>query len=832
MGSRFHHGPPTPAPRRGRLLCAASSLPERPIATPVKRRSSLKRSHHHVDCLAVIDDPIAEFVTECLENLDRFEQGMLTLEREPGARGVLDDMFRAIHTIKGSSGFFDFNAVARVSHAGENLLSAMREGRMIPTPQSVSLLLEMSDVLRRLLNGGLAAGREPQSDDAGLIERLKVALRDGTSRGSTAAEEGSGPAGAPPVVATPAPATAELEPTVVEPSAGDDPEESTVAAADGPAVEPAPRDEPAAEAAPAAPTRAPEPAGAGERRGAVAEAGGETSSKTPGATLRVDVEVVDRLMDLAGEIVLARNQILRLAASTADSAYLAAAQRLNVITSELQERVMKTRMQPIGTVWSKFPRLVRDVSRMCGKDVRLEFSGGETELDKSVVESIKDPLTHIIRNSIDHGIERPEARVAAGKPAQGVVMMRAYAEGGQVIIEISDDGGGIDPDKVLRRAIERGLVSAEEAPRISQREILGMVFRPGFSTAETVSQVSGRGVGMDVVKTNLQKLGGIVDVDSTVGAGTTVRLTIPLTLAIVPALIVTCGHSRYAIPQSSLVELVNTRSGDNEHRIERIHESIVFRLRGDIIPIIDLSRELQVESARAARGSMNVAVLEVANGRFGLILDDISDTVEIVVKPLAAQLHSIAIFAGATILGDGSIALILDIPELARRAALRDAGDRGDVAKPNLTRGGEQRMAAVVARMSSGMQTAIPMDQITRLERIPRSRMEWGDGRRVVQYRGNLMWCLDLGEQLGLGMGTDEEREFADMIVIEAGEQPIGLMVEQVLDVVDLDLSTMTPSARPGYLGAAVVFGRVTDVVNLRMVLMSLGLYPEVADAA
>jgi two-component system chemotaxis sensor kinase CheA len=787
----------------------------------------------------VSDDPISEFVTECLENLDRFEEGMLTLEREPTARAVLDDMFRAIHTIKGSSGFFDFNAVARVSHAGENLLSAMREGRMVATAQSVSLLLEMADVLRRLLTGGLAAGREPPSDDSDLIERLKIALRDGAASGA----KGGGPptsATSPPTDATTSPPHATADPpsaqvvlavsaTIVPTATEDAAAEVPDAPTDSPAS-PEPSASQAATPTEAAPT-AQSPASresAGEPS-KTASKPGETASK-PGATLRVDVEVVDRLMDLAGEIVLARNQILRLAASTADSAYLAAAQRLNVITSELQERVMKTRMQPIGTVWSKFPRLVRDVAKLCDKEVRLDFSGGETELDKSVVEAIKDPLTHLIRNSIDHGIESAAVRAAAGKPAEGVIMMRAYAQGGQVIIEIADDGGGIDQDKVLRRAVERGVITADEAAKLTPREILGLIFRPGFSTADAVSTVSGRGVGMDVVKTNLQKLGGLVDVDSVLGQGTTVRLTIPLTLAIVPALIVTCGGSRYAIPQSSLVELVNLRSGDNEHRIERIHESIVFRLRGDILPIIDLSRELQIQSARPPGASINVAVLEVSNGRFGLIVDDISDTVEIVVKPLAAQLHSIALFAGATILGDGSIALILDMPELARRAALREGSNRSTA--QNVGRAAEHRIAAVVARIANGLQVAIPMDQITRLERIPRSRMEWGDGRRVVQYRGSLLWCLDLGEQLGISIASDDTREFADMIVVEAGEQPIGLIVEQVIDVVDLDTAGITPSSRPSYAGSAVVFGRVTDVVNLRMVLNSLGFYPEVADAA
>ncbi len=743
----------------------------------------------------MLDDPEAECISECLENLDLFERGMLSLERDPESRSLVDEMFRAIHTIKGSSGFFDFRAVVELSHDGEHLLSAMRDGKLAVESPTIALLLEMADVLRRMLNGGPTTARVPGEPDAAMRGVLQAALQQGLARGgANAPAPAVKPAAAPtiaPVAAVPSTPPVEALPAVPE--------------ATGPAAAPV---------QPQAAPRAPATNDGNDR------------------TLRVDVEVVDRLMDLAGEIVLARNQILRLAASTSDTAYLAAAQRLNVITSELQERVMKTRMQPIGAVWSKFPRLVRDVAKLCDKQVRLEFAGGETELDKSVVEAIKDPLTHLIRNAVDHGVESPQRRVDAGKSAEGVITMRAYAQGGHVVIEVADDGGGIDPDRVLSRALERELVTPDEAARMSTREVLGLIFRPGFSTAQTVSTVSGRGVGMDVVKTNLQKLGGAVEVESRLGGGTTVQLTIPLTLAIVPALIVTCADNRYAIPQSALVELVRVRAGDLQHRIERIHESIVFRLRGDIVPIIDLSVALGVGAPRAADASMNVAVLEVANGRFGVILDEISDSVEIVVKPLAAQLQAISMFAGATVLGDGSIALILDMPDLARRAAV-GASEAAPGATSAVVRedANKQMIGSVVVRLTDGSQVAIPMDQVTRLERIPRERMEWGNGHPVVRYRGTLMRCVDLASALGLA-GETGTRDFADMLVVEDGVQPVGLVVDRVVEVIDIDAASIMPSLRSGYLGTTVVFERVTDVVDLRVVLESMGVHSQAAWAA
>ena len=380
-------------------------------------------------------------------------------------------------------------------------------------------------------------------------------------------------------------------------------------------------------------------------------------------------------MNLVGELVLARNQILQFTATQTDTGFIGASQRLNLVTSELQEGVMKTRMQPIGNLWTKFPRIIRDLSAQCGREVRLEMEGKDTELDKTIIEAIKDPLTHIVRNSVDHGIESPADRIARGKSPQGHLMLRAFHEGGQINIEIADDGAGIDPDRVRQKAVSRGIMTAEQAARLNDHEAVKLVFLPGFSTAEKVSNISGRGVGMDVVRTNIERIGGTVDIQSRIGLGTTLRIKIPLTLAIIPALIVNAGRERFAIPQAALVELVRLEAAQAKERLEHVGGATFYRLRGNLLPVITLHRELRVEGG-TSDGVVSIVVLNADGRQFGLIVDAISDTEEIVVKPLGKQLKRVNVFAGATIMGDGRVALILDVVGLAQQArvitAMRD----------------------------------------------------------------------------------------------------------------------------------------------------------------
>lgn len=536
--------------------------------------------------------------------------------------------------------------------------------------------------------------------------------------------------------------------------------------------------------------------------------------------IRVDVGLLDKLMNLVGELVLARNQILQFTATQKDTTFLSTTQRLNLITTELQEGVMKTRMQPIGNIWNKFPRVVRDLALQCGKQVRIEMEGKDTELDKTIIEAIKDPLTHIVRNSVDHGIEPPDVRVAASKPAEGCLSLRAFHEGGQVNIEISDDGGGINAEKVKNKAIERGLISREQAARMSDRELTHLIFLPGFSTAKKITNVSGRGVGMDVVKTNIEKIGGTVDIQSQPGAGTMLKIKIPLTLAIIPALIVTSGGDRYAIPQVSLLELVRLEGEQARRGIERIHGSPVYRLRGNLLPLVYLDKELQVENFSAvSKDTVNIVVLQADDRQFGLVVESINDTEEIVVKPMGKHLKGIPVFAGATIMGDGRVALILDVLGIAQSAGVVSAvRDRAIVEKGMREQGHRlDHQTLLLFALGATGRIAIPLSMVARLEEIPSADVEYADGQEVVQYRGEIMPLLRLSSLLGTAGG--EPRDPLQVVVYAEQGSSVGLVVDRILDIVETTLDLKRGTNRAGILGSAVIQQRVTDVLDIQEVV-------------
>jgi two-component system chemotaxis sensor kinase CheA len=523
-------------------------------------------------------------------------------------------------------------------------------------------------------------------------------------------------------------------------------------------------------------------------------------------------------MNLVGELVLARNQVLQFTGTQKDSSFLSTAQRLNLITTELQEGVMKTRMQPIGNVWNKLPRVVRDLSVGCGKQVEIQMEGAETELDKTIIEAIKDPLTHIIRNAVDHGIELPEARVAAGKSREGHLLLRAFHEGGQVNIEISDDGAGIATEKLKAKAIAKGIVTADHAARMSERELLNLAFAPGLSTVEQVSNISGRGVGMDVVKTNIEKIGGMVDLQSAVGKGTLLKIKIPLTLAIIPALIVTSGGERFAIPQVSLIELVRSEGQDAGHGIENIHGASVYRLRGNLLPLIYLNRELRLGS-EAASGSINIVVLQSGDRQFGLVVDEINDTEEIVVKPLSKQLKSVSCFAGATIMGDGHVALILDVLGLAQMTRVVSELREQNVAKQGLksAESAAQREAWLLFRIGKDGRMAIPLSLVSRLEEFPATQVERFAGHEVIQYREQIMPLVRLAEALGYAGASDSE--LLQVIVYSSNGRSVGLVVDEILDIADQSAAVQQIRQVATLKGAAVIQQRVTDLLNVPALL-------------
>jgi len=734
-----------------------------------------------------MDGVVNEFLVESNENLDQLDRDLVALEQDPTEKELLSNIFRTIHTIKGTCGFLGYTKLESLAHVGENLLSKLRDGELTLNAENTSALLSMVDAVRQILSCIESQRNEGDVDYSALVEALSR-----LTRGETAS----------------APAKPETAPAVAKPQT------------------PAAPSEPAKEETPVAVDRR---SGNSTQEAERSEKGlpdrRKASPKMADASIRVDVELLDKLMNLVGELVLARNQIVQHAGKeeNKDSGYTATTQHLNLLTTELQEGVMKTRMQPIGNIWSKFPRVVRDLSVGCGKKVRIEMEGKETELDKTIIEAIKDPLTHIVRNSVDHGIEDPQTRAANGKPEEGLLFLRAFHEGGQVIIEIKDDGGGIDSEKIKAKALEKGVITPEQSSRMSDRELVNLIFAPGFSTAAKVTNVSGRGVGMDVVKTNIEKIGGTVDIQSKLNEGTSLKVKIPLTLAIIPALIVTCGGGRYAIPQVSLLELVRLDNQD-VRGIELIHGAPVYRLRGRLLPLIYLNNVLGVKKKADDpddESAQFIVVLQADDRQFGLIVEGIADTEEIVVKPLGKQLKGITSVAGATIMGDGKVALILDIMGLAQEAhVVSEVRDHalGEGAAAEAKIDAESQNLLVFSIGDKGCM-AILLDMVGRLEEFDRSTVEHTGTQDVVQYRGEIMPLIYLSHFFNVEMREDQDPMQA--VVYSENGRSVGLVVDQIIDIVEETISIKKNAERPGILGTAVIKERVTDLIDVRAVIGS-----------
>jgi two-component system chemotaxis sensor kinase CheA len=769
-----------------------------------------------------MDEIVKEFLVESYENLDRLDRDFVALETESSSRERLSSIFRTIHTIKGTCGFLGFSKLEKVAHVGENLLSKLRDGQLTINTEITTALLKLVDAIREILGSIESTGREGDGDYTAVTATL-VRLNEDKTAAPAATPDALKPAQTPEK-----PASVEKPNQVAEVSA----EVKTISPAPAVVVEPI--------AAVAAPVELkPELVSADHGPPASIDTfvKEQASSSLASNAIRVDVGLLDRLMNLVGELVLARNQVLQLNNSQNDPAFHNTTQNLNLITTELQESVMKTRMQPIGGVWDKLPRVVRDLSQSCGKKVRLEMEGRETELDKTILEAIKDPLTHIVRNSIDHGVESPQARAAKGKPEEGRLFMRAYHEGGQVNIEISDDGGGIDPERVKRKAIEKGLITSEQAGRMPDRDAVALIFLPGFSTAEKVTNVSGRGVGMDVVKTNVEKIGGTVDVQSKFGEGTCLKIKIPLTLAIVPALVVKSAGDRFAIPQVSLLELVRLDAG--EKSVEYIGGAPVFRLRGDLLPLVYLNTVLKNGTGIEAEKSANIVVLRAGERQFGLVVDQVIDTGEIVVKPLSKQLKGINVFAGATIMGDGRVALILDVMGLAQKANVISQSGTAEVhALAGSSAHAVDRQVLLLFTVKEDQRMAIPLSTVARLEEFACESIEEAGGQSVVQYRGQIMPLINVAGTLHErrsrsrgGKKAKEKSSTVPVVVYNHENRTVGLRVEQILDVVEEHVNLQAAGTRPGVLGTAVIKEKVHEILDLHTVV-TRGLQPRIAKAA
>jgi chemotaxis protein histidine kinase CheA len=894
-----------------------------------------------------MDDIVREFLVESNENLDQLDRSLVALEKDPKARDMLAGIFRTIHTIKGTCGFLGFGKLESVTHVGESLLSKMRDGQLLLNAEITSGLLLMVDAVREMLANIEATGQEGEQDYQALVETL-------TRLQSSKPE--SSPAPAQPLAAAPPHSSPEA---VIEERPDEERRLGEILVDHGKAS-------PSEVSAALDKQLLGDPRRVGE---ILVENGSATSPDileaiqeqkevrilaATDSSIRVGVGLLDKLMNLVGELVLARNQILQFATTQQDPVFLNTSQRLNLITTELQEGVMKTRMQPIGNIWARFPRLVRDLAMSCGKQVRIEMEGKETEVDKTLVEAIKDPLTHVVRNAVDHGIETPEERVACGKLAEGRLFLSAFHEGGQVNIEISDDGEGVNLERVKQKALERGLITPDHAARMSEREMVNLIFLPGFSTAQKVTNVSGRGVGMDVVKTNIEKIGGVVDIQSQSGKGTTLKIKIPLTLAIIPALTVTSGGDRYAIPQVSLLELVRLEGEQARRGVEMIHGAPVYRLRGHLLPLVYLKRELQgtaevqaceggaaelldfalvrrkhlewtdrlrqfldgtttltVEQAGShkecalgkwlySRGlkeygdiaeivelekthagfhalvkqivvlkladhraqaeqeygdvkptsarivelltkaerkvlesqNVNIVVLQADDRQFGLVVDAINDTEEIVVKPLAKQLKGVSCFAGATIMGDGRVALILDVLGLAQRANVvsgvrdRTVGEKTVEAQVQ----SEDGESLLLLRGPDDGRMAMPLSLVARLEEFNRASVEWSEGRSVVQYRGQILPLIYLSSALperrqkarsSEATESTEESQKIQVVVYTGHGRSVGLVVDRILDIAHEGAVAHKHLGRPGTLGSVVVQGRVTELLDVKGIIQA-----------
>jgi two-component system, chemotaxis family, sensor kinase CheA len=713
-----------------------------------------------------MDELTREFLIESQEGLDRMEHCLTDLEVRPDDLELLAEIFRAVHTIKGTTGFLGFKRLEKLAHAGENLLGLLRDGKMTATQDVITALLELMDGLRSILKiieeRGDEGEQENTAKDAEVIGRLDELHTCRTNDG---------------------PKSERAALLAVE----------TPAAIAEPAGVPAAVDKPAPSANDAA----------------------KSSSTTSAAesTLRVDVVLLNRMMNLVGELVLTRNQVLQATAAYPRMTMLS--RRLDMVTADLRESVMKARMQPVSNIFSKMPRIVRDLSQTLGRKVRLEMEGQETELDKSLLEAIKDPLTHAVRNALDHGIEAPAVREAAGKSPEGVLKLRALQEGSHVIVEVADDGAGIGVERVRDKGIERGLVTRERAAQLSDREILQMIFLPGVSTAKQVTNVSGRGVGMDVVRTNVERIGGTVEIDSRSGKGTTLRLRIPLTLAIIPALIVRSRAQSFAVPQGALSELVHVSPAQAASAIEWIEDAPLYRLRGQLLPLVFLDCLLGAGRRAVDQVDNFIAVLDADGRRFGLVVDGLADPEEIVVKPLSPVLKKIGLYSGATVLGNAELALILDPGAIAGMAGIAMSEEaiafasevEGDAADAS-------RLEYLVVRVGN-RQAAVALGNVLRIEQVPMGRIEYIGHRPVLNFSGQLLPVEDAAGLIHAAQNTPEATII--VVVCREGNRQVGIAVDSVLDVArggDLfEAGSNLPAS-----GLTLLRDKVTSVVDLETV--------------
>ncbi|PIE33603.1 chemotaxis protein CheA [candidate division KSB3 bacterium] len=730
-----------------------------------------------------MDRVLGDFIIESQENLERLDHEFVALEHDPNNEELLASIFRTIHTIKGSAGFLNLTNLEQVSHYTEDVLAKLREHSLMLSDDIVTSLLRAVDCIKAMLIFLEKSGEEGDIDVLDIIVELKkIAANDAlpsTKNFLAPSESPHGPGAPMP--------SQETEPAISQPQKTTVPQTST-------------------HAKDAKTSETPEFA-----LGSVED-----------THIHVDIRLLDQLMNLTGELVLSRNQVVQFSTAIEDRNFRAVTQRMNTVVSELQEIVMKTRMRPMKKVFGSFPRLVRDMSKMHGKDVHLIMEGQNTELDRTLLKGVKDPLTHLVRNALDHGIESPDIRTQLGKPATATISIKAYHEGGQVVVEVADDGSGIDVEKVKAKAIREQLISPQQAEEMSERNLLNLIFRPGFSTAEAVTSISGRGVGMDIVKKNLDKIGGIIDIHTKPHQGTVIKIRIPITLAIIPVLMISSGAHRFAIPQMNLEELLMIQADAKEQKgIEEVYGAEVYRLRGELLPLLRLNSILQLPSPKTPIENVHVVVLSAGEIRFGLIVDEVGDTEEIVVKPLSKHIKQLYCYDGATIMGDGKVALIINVNGLFHVTQLtledmKKVRQMGVEAQAQLAEDetrGDQRQTIVLFRAGEHEYYGVPLAFVVRLEKFSVSQIEYSGGRQVMQYRNEILPLLRLEDYLHIPHAPDPE--MLSLIVFSV-EKQIGLVVHDIIDTVEISTHIDTETfQQQGILGSTIVQGHSVLILDI-----------------
>ena len=692
-----------------------------------------------------MDELLNDFLAETSEHLEAASSQLVQFEIDPSNSAIVTSIFRLVHTIKGTCGFLGLGRLELLTHAAEAVVSHLRDGKAA-TPELVTLILAAVDRVKLILAELEASSAEPPGDDNDLISALESHL---TLLGHDPGVDDDEVVQSRPAIASVATSLAS---------------------------------------------------------GAKADQG---ESQKRSETIRVDVMSLERIMVLVSELVLTRNQLLELARTHEDEASKAPMQRLSSLTSDLQDSVMRARMQPLSRLFARLPRLVRELAAETKKKLTLVMDGGETELDRQLIEVIRDPLTHILRNAADHGIELPEQRLAAGKPEAGTVRIVASHEAGYITVGIADDGRGLDLERIKAKALSRGLVSLADLEQMTPEAIYRFIFVPEFSTAMAVTNISGRGIGLDVVRDNIETIGGSITVTSTYGKGTSFNLKIPLTLAIAPALIIKVGCHRFALPQQSVVEAIGLAEGSS-HTIEHVQDRLVLRIRDQVVPLVDLRSVFKLPASTTPEEGKLAVIMRFGSNSYGIIVDSVADVQEIVVKPLGASLSHLFVFSGHTILGDGSVVLILDPVGIARTIGLTQALELGVQHVSERFVPPREKTRLILFRSGGGALKVVPLSLISRIETAAIDAIQASDGMLVMQHRGFLMPLLRID-----GSTDRVTKPDCPILVLGIGGESVGLIVDDIIDIVEDFLDIEIASTSRGIIGSARIRETVVEIIDI-----------------